>query len=715
MIASHRWLAAVTVAVHAIGLGWLAGTPAFGQQSYPMVMSLHPAAAQIGATTEHTVHSRYSMYGATEVYVSGEGVVGEVALPEVKEGAKPPNLQAMTIRFHVAPDAQPGVRDFRILTPRGASTLGQLVVAREPIVVESKDNSPAEPQQTEAPATWCGVIERAEDVDCFQFAATQGQSLAFHVRSMRLQNKIHDLQTHSDPIITLRNEAGSTLATSDNVFFGDPFLQHTFADDGVYTLEIRDVRYQGNKYWTYSIEASARPFAATAHPLAVRWNEPTAVELVGWQLGDTPEAEAVLTPAASDDTPASEFVTASIDVGDHQVCPPMIGTALPTILENEGENSEPKTGQAFAAPAMITGRIETENDVDCFRFPAKKGERWSFEVMARRRQSALDSHLRVLDANGKQLQLNDDLRLGKRTSSDSQIENWTAPADGEYVVEVRDLHLRGGEAFVYALQVTRAEPYFELYLDTDKTLLTPGLSAVIFARVVRKNGFQGPVELSIDGLPDKVTASCGRILGGSKDVDGCIVLTAAPDAQPQMKNVTVRGEATWTDDDGEQTWSCEAQPYQETYQPGGGRGHFPVATHAVSVGAPADILEVNVSQQDIKLKPGDSIKIDVELVRSEGFDKNVSLDVIYKHLNSVYGNSLPAGVTVDAAQSKLLLTKGAGQGHITFKASADAEPVAAQQLAVMANVSLNFVMKASYASRPLWITIESDGKPKDGK
>ena len=33
-----------------------------------------------------------------------------------------------------------------------------------------------------------------------------------------------------------------------------------------------------------------------------------------------------------------------------------------------------------------------------------------------------------------------------------------APANGRYVVEIRDLHLRGGPAFVYFLKVTRSEP-----------------------------------------------------------------------------------------------------------------------------------------------------------------------------------------------------------------------------------------------------------------
>ena len=140
--------------------------------------------------------------------------------------------------------------------------------------------------------------------------------------------------------------------------------------------------------------------------------------------------------------------------------------------------------------------------------------------------------------------------------------------------------------------------------------------------------------------------------------------------------------------------------------PGGGRGHYPVQFHTVSVSAPNDIRGVHLSEYDVVLKPGESKKVVVTLDRAPGFDKNVSLDVIYKHLSSVYGNSLPEGVTMDATASKILLTKGASEGHIVLKAAAGAPPVSQQQVAVMANVSLNFVMKATYASQPLRITVE---------
>jgi hypothetical protein len=105
------------------------------------------------------------------------------------------------------------------------------------------------------------------------------------------------------------------------------------------------------------------------------------------------------------------------------------------------------------------------------------------------------------------------------------------------------------------------------------------------------------------------------------------------------------------------------------------------------------------------LKPGESVKVDVELTRAEGFDKNVTLDLLYQHLSSVFANTLPAGVTIDAKNSQTLLTGTNSKGSITLTAAKDAKPVDKQQCCIMANVSINFVMKATYSSRPIAITV----------
>ena len=60
---------------------------------------------------------------------------------------------------------------------------------------------------------------------------------------------------------------------------------------------------------------------------------------------------------------------------------------------------------------------------------------------------------------------------------------------------------------------------------------------------------------------------------------------------------------------------------------------------------------------------------------------------------------------MDGNKSKILLTGDLAQGKITLVADKTAKAVERQLFCVMANVSLNFVMKATYASDPIFITV----------
>src|SRR5262249_41213132 len=155
-----------------------------------MLMSISPVAVQIGTTTECEIEARYSLNGTYKVFVSGEGVSGEAeAAAATKAGEKRKNVSKLKVRFKVAADAMPGVRDVRLATPLGASTLGQIVVVRDPIVRETSGNNDtlATAQPVTLPATICGAIEKREDVDYFKFHVAAGTALTFHVRCHRLQ------------------------------------------------------------------------------------------------------------------------------------------------------------------------------------------------------------------------------------------------------------------------------------------------------------------------------------------------------------------------------------------------------------------------------------------------------------------------------------------------------------------------------------------------
>jgi hypothetical protein len=608
----------------------------------------------------------------------------------------------MKVRFTADAAALPGVRDVKIATPQGISTVGQLVIVQDPVVYETaKNNTRDQATELPIPATACGVIEANEDVDYFKFHVEAATELNFHVRCSRLQDRIHDMQQHADPMLTIRNAMGGTVAASDNHFFGDPFLSVTFDRAGDYFLEIRDVRYHGNQYWEYSVEVTNRPFVSNIYPMGLPIGQETSIELVGTSLPENPQSKVIL-PADTSAGPVWEQLTFNDAVTNPVAA---FATTLPVTLESDADNTTPAGSQQVAVPAGINGRISEDSDVDCFRFEAKKGEKYTFEVRARRYHSSLDPYLRIISLDGKQLSENDDLRDFKRSFADSRIENWIVPADGEYAIEIRDMHLRGGGSFVYFIEATKAEPHFQLYADTDKTLLAPSSNGVVFVQVERKNGFTGDVQLHIEGLPEGVEAVCGRILP-DKGRDGCIILRAAPDAKRSVGNVRISGTSSWkpTDDAEPLELEAVASVYQEMYQPGGGRGHWPVLSHTVSVGALQDVRTVKLSDQDIILKPGESKKIEVTIERAEGFDKNVSLDMRFFHL-SEFCNTFPPGVTFDESKSSKLITGKNLTGHVVITAAADAAPVDRQLIPVTANVSLNFVMKTTFAADPLWISV----------
>jgi hypothetical protein len=677
-----------------------------------MLMCVRPVAVQTGETTECEVQARYNLHGAYKVFVSGDGVTATVDAPkELKTGESKPRLSALKVRFQVAPDALPGVRDMRIATPQGASTLGQIVVVRDPIVREAANNdSPQTAQSISLPATVCGAIEKREDVDFYKFKATAGTALTFHVRCQRLENRIHDLQEHADPILTLRNSSGSVLASNDNFFFGDPLLHHKFTAEGDYCLEIRDTRYGGNPFWQYCIEINDRPFVISVNPLRVTPGRTERLRLTGYSLPTEPFASLTLPT----DVPDGPLWT-TLPLGNHRSnAVPIAVSRLPigaaTVRERPSQplpNGRGSDSPIFPVPCGISGCIAKEDQADCYSFDAKAGEHFTITLMARDYHSSLDSLLRILNDKGQTLIENDDGR-DRYVHADSRIENWAAPASGHYTIEVRDLHGRGGENFVYFLSIVRSEPQFELEIDSDKTLLAPGLASAIFVRADRKNGFGGEIQLGAEGLPTGVTAECGRILADGKD--GCIIVRATSDAKQTAVNLRIFGTAPRPDGKGK--LEATARPLQEIYMPGGGRYHYPSDMHTLSVGDPLDLLSVRVNPTSITLKPGESKRVEIVIQRSPGFKGNVTLDTVYQHLSTIYGSSMPSGVRIDDKASQTLLTGEQSKAYLTFVAAADAKPVEKQLVPIMAHVSINFVMKWTFCGEPFFITV---AKPAPAK
>jgi hypothetical protein len=659
------------------------------QTSYPMITHVTPVVVQRGQTTTVAVSGRMNFAGARQAIFGGEGVEAEV-LPGSAKGT----VTRVKMKVKVADDAVPGVREFRLIASAGVSSIGQLVIGRDPVVAEAGDNDTREKAQSiTLPCAVSGRLERAEDVDFFKFRARAGQTATFEVLGARIQDKIHDLQKHADPMLTLYDAEGRELAANDDACFADPLLAYTFESDGDYYLQVRDSKYDGDPRWVYALLATDRPHVTHVYPMAGNPGQDVSVEPIGSAARWAGKAH-LHVPS----TPGLHRV--SLEVGGMRTNPvAFLVSELPQVLEKE-PNDDPGHGTPLTLPCGINGRMGQVRDLDHFRFAARKGQPLRFEVKARRfgtpLVSEVDSVLDVMDARGRVLTSNDD------TNGKDAVLTFTPPADGDYVLRVRDLNSRGGPGAVYHVEAGPALPDFSLRCDGDKAGLAPGTRAAWFVHVTRENGFKGPVQVEVKGLPAGVSVNPLTI--PPTMTQGVLVLSAAADAPKGVGNVEVVGRATVTREGKEEVLTRKATVEQEIYVPGGGRALFGVNLQMVAVAERADILDVRVSPARVDLKPGQEVKLEVTVRRAPGYTKAISLDVLLRHLSRVYGNPLPPGVTVVAGKSKTRLGTG-NTGHIVLRAAPDAAPVENVPVCVLAHVSINFVVKVGYASAPIPVTV----------
>jgi hypothetical protein len=659
-----------------------------------MIMSVHPVAVQRGKTTEVTVDAKTNFAGAYQALFEGQGLQAEVVPPPAGQAT----VSSVKLKVTVAPDALAGVREFRVATSLGVSSVAQLVIVDEPVVLETaKPNNTAQTAQAVTlPAVVAGKIEAAEDLDYYKFEAKENEVVTFELNCARLQDKVHDLPKHSMPIITLYNGEGRELASKDYFYFADPVLSFKIPQTGTYVLQVRDSTYEGDKSWTYALRLTNRPYASHIFPMAGNPGATIAVEPIG--------SAGLVAPKVNIKVPSEPGIhVVQLDVKGEQTNPvTVISSSLPQVVEQE-PNDDMEKATRVTLPCGINGQIGQPRDLDHYVFAAKKGQMVRFDLRARRfgtlLNSTLHGSLEVMTPKGVVVAGND---LSHGLAEASMV--FTPSVDGDYILRVRDLNSKGAPSSVYYIEATLAEPDFTARCDPDKTMIGPGTSTPWYVHITRLNGFTGPVQMEVKGLPKDVTASPLTIIPEMSQ--GLIVLTASPTATLQAANVDVIATAKVKGADGKETTLVRrCTPNQETYFPGGGRGKFDVNLQTVGVTAASDILKVEVSTTQVTLQPGTEAKIDVTIHRRPDYDKNVSLDIIYQHLGAIIGQPLPPGVTIVAGKSKTLLG-ATSKGHFTLKADAKAVPVENVPICVLANVSINFVVKVPYSSPPILVTVK---------
>jgi len=545
-----------------LGFGIL-GFGIFGASSAdaaPYIEYLYPAGTQQGTTLEITMGGR-SLDGARAVWVSGEGVTGqvlEVDQPTEKQIREAQQLDAIAsqtakIRLTIAPDAPPGVRDLRIMAKDGLSNRFRFEIGNLPEISETEPNNDlAHPQLLpDLPLVVNGQITNA-DRDFFRFHARVGQRLLLEVKARSIKPYLADaVPGWFQARIALYDDTGKKIAEQGSFRYDpDPVLFFNVPADGYYTIEIWDALSRGRDDLVYRLKIGELPYVTDIFPLG------------GTAGADTQRvmARGINLPGPTTDTkctvptkqPGITQLVAQLPTGATNPRPFEL-SALPETLEQE-PNDTPRQAQHIDLPLIINGRIDKPGDRDTYSFHANAGDKLVFDVMARRLGSPLDARITLgpytafatTPASSKNKNAKNNKNTpppGPPTSDDEKDERFgliTAQVDprlaytfkksGNYTIMLEDVQGHGGPEYAYRLHISTAQPDYELRLMPDNITVPAGSSAVVQLKAFRLDGYTGPIALHAEGLPPGFTLGAAGIPPG-KDT-AIFTLTAPLDAKP---------------------------------------------------------------------------------------------------------------------------------------------------------------------------------------
>jgi len=368
------------------------------------------------------------------------------------------------------------------------------------------------------------------DIDRFAFTARKGMKLVAAVSARQLIPYLADaVPGWFQASLKLSDADGKEVAYTDDFrFHPDPVIYYEVPADGRYVLEIKDSIYRGREDFVYRIVLGELPFVTSVFPLGGRAGAKTPVTLRGWNL----PADALIVDGAEK---GPGIIPVALGRGERSSnTMPFALDTLPECLENE-PNDKPTRARPIKLPTIVNGRIDRPGDLDVFSFTGYKGDQIVAEVLARRLESPLDSLLKLTNAAGKMLAVNDDHEdkgAGLVThQADSRI-SFTLPADGAYSIHLADTQHNGGAAYGYRLRVGPPRPDFELRVVPSGINALSGMTVPITVYALRKDGYSGEIALELKDAPRSFALGGGNIPAGQDKIRLTLTVSRIPRSEP---------------------------------------------------------------------------------------------------------------------------------------------------------------------------------------
>ena len=248
----------------------------------------------------------------------------------------------------------------------------------------------------------------------------------------------------------------------------------------------------------------------------------------------------------------------------------------------------------------------------------------------------------------------------RELGSDSRL-NFTAPADGEYLLRVSDVRSFQGEDFKYEVTVRPAQPDFSVRVDGGNPSVNAGSGKEFRVIADRKDGFDGEIKVDIDGLPPGFTASTPLIIETGQDI-AYGTINAAPDATAPTEEEAKASKLSASATIGGDTVTHDA----------GSLGEIKLAE------APKVVVVIGPDSEDgsdveapkfsadnpfeLTIAPGEMITARVHIQRNGDFKGRIGFEAI--------SHNLPHGIIVDnVGLSGLLIVEGTTQRQFFLTAA----------------------------------------------
>ena len=426
---------------------------------------------------------------------------------------------------HITDDCPLGIHEARVMTRLGVSSSRVFNVGVLPETMPTKANTTLETAMPLEINSTCNAVMSSRAVDHYTVALQQGQRMVVDCAAKGIDSKLN-------PVVIIANADGDDLMVERR----GGALDFTAPETAQYVIKVHDLTFNGGPYYFYRLVLKE----AAENEVIARLPSTQSVSSCSW--------------------------------------PPSGLTDDAVIAEVEPNNGH-AVAQSITLPCDISGSFFPAADVDTFEFTAKKGEIWWVEVASERMGRPTDPSIIVQHVGEKdgQEQLTDVVELTDIASPVKVSSNgysYDGPPynagstdilgkleikqDGVHRLQLTDLFggTRSDARNIYRLIIRKAAPDFALagwalhmnLRNGDRNALSKpialrgGATMPIEVVAIRRDGFNGDIELKMGDLPEGVTATGLKIPAGQ--TRGIMLVTADENAPRGLTRASLIGEAT---------------------------------------------------------------------------------------------------------------------------------------------------------------------------